>query len=269
MKLSKELRIALMSSTLAGIGIGMIIGYILGKRNSQDEDEYEEFDIMETVHCDELGEKLFTKNEVVKLIAENLSSKDEIVKLIVENLFSKDEVDKLVADALEKEAKKNISNAVGGMVINNSLASVANSQPIWTPNPLDNSFIIKAANALESYGEEETRTYSPDHPYLVREEDVFKTGMNPNDIEQLTYFMKDDVLIDQFGEIVVNRSTVVGTEFVDNFGYGSNDNTVVYVHNPKTNRDYEITLELGSYEMEVLEADEDQYMNAKKYFNLG
>lgn len=256
MKLSKELRIALMSSTLAGIGIGMIIGYILGKRNSQDEDEYEEIDIMETVHCDELGEKLFTKSEVVKLIAENLSSKDEIVKLIVENLFSKEEVDKLIADALEKEAKKKISNS-------------DNSQPIWTPNPLDNSFIIKAANALESYGEEETRTYSPDHPYLVREEDVFKTGMNPNDIEQLTYFMKDDVLIDQFGEIVVNRSTVVGTEFVDNFGYGSNDNTVVYVHNPKTNRDYEITLELGSYEMEVLEADEDQYMNAKKYFNLG
>lgn len=111
--------------------------------------------------------------------------------------------------------------------------------------------------------------YVSDEPYLVVEEDVFHTGLNPNDIEQLTYYQVDDVLADRFGEIITDRKSIVGTDFVDNFGYGSNDTTVVYVRNPKTKRDYEISLDYGSYEMEVLEADEDQYRNAKKYFNLG
>ena len=119
---------------------------------------------------------------------------------------------------------------------------------------------------LRTQGETE---YTSNEPYLVTEDDVFSSETDADDVVQLSYYEADDVLVDSFDEIIHEREAIVGSVFKDNFGYGSNDPSVVYVRSPRTGRDYEITLEKGSYEMEVLGADEEQYQNAVKFFKLG
>lgn len=119
---------------------------------------------------------------------------------------------------------------------------------------------------LRTQGETE---YTSAEPYLVTEDEVFSPENDPDDVVQLSYYEGDDVLVDSFDEIIHERSEIVGTVFKDNFGYGSSDPSVVYVRSPKTGRDYEISLERGSYEIEVLGADDEQYKNAVKFFRLG
>ena len=110
--------------------------------------------------------------------------------------------------------------------------------------------------------------YTSEEPYLVTENDVF-SDFGVDDIVQLTYYETDDVLVDSVGEILEERSVVVCEEFKKNFGYGSNDPNVVYVRNPKTKRDYEIVRDPGAYEQEVLDASDEQAINAVKSFKFG
>lgn len=106
--------------------------------------------------------------------------------------------------------------------------------------------------------------YTSDEPYLVDANDVLLADTNPDDVDTLSYYREDDVLVDSFDEIVLEREVIVG-----NIELNLIKGPVVYVRNPQTKRDYEIIIEQGSYEKEVLGADDEQYKNAVKFFKLG
>ena len=117
---------------------------------------------------------------------------------------------------------------------------------------------------LRTQGEVE---YTSDAPYLITEEEVFSENTNPDDVETLTYYRKDKVLADSFDEIIYDaRNVIIGK--ID-FSLMEGDEEVIYFRNPQTKRDYEVILKNASYEQEVLGADDEQYRNAVKFFDLG
>lgn len=104
-------------------------------------------------------------------------------------------------------------------------------------------------------------------PYLITEETYF-ANEGFFDQNQLVYFEEDDVLADNKNEIILERDEIVGSDFTDNFGYGTNDENIVYIRNEKLKADFEIYRDPGSYEKEVLGATDEQYDEARKFFKL-
>ena len=207
-----------------------------------------------------------------------------IGKKITEGKFEENSV-------IEEEERYIYEKDDGSVIISNSRID----KPVWTPSPFDISDkpsddkikwsdLVEYKDSLRLYiPEEEDKSnedpenlrtqgeteYESDEPYLVTEDVFFSSDEDANEIIQLTFYEDDDVLVDSFGDIVLNREEVVGTEFEENFGFGSSDPNVCYVLNGRTKRRYEIVLERGSYEMEILGATEEQYKNARKFFELG
>lgn len=164
--------------------------------------------------------------------------------------------------------------------------------PVWTPSPIDigrpsgrttekltwdqvqeeqfRTYITEySGKDLDDEDIENLRTqgeveYTSEEPYLVEEDDVFTVEADPSSVETLTYYKADNVLADSFDEIVTERETIVG-----DLDIGSINEDVIYIRSPRTKRDYEIIISQGSFERDILGADEDQYLNAVKYFNLG
>lgn len=76
--------------------------------------------------------------------------------------------------------------------------------------------------------------------------------------DQLTYYQGDDVLVDSMNKPVHNYHRFVGDEM--KFGHGSKDPNVVFIRNEKQMIEWEIALDTGRYETEVLGLDvEEEY----------
>jgi hypothetical protein len=82
--------------------------------------------------------------------------------------------------------------------------------------------------------------------------DEFKE--NPKDYDQrtLTYYEKDDVLVDERDTPIDDIDLTIGLEALDQFGNGSNDPNIVYVVNEWAAMGFEIIRERESYEETVL-----------------
>lgn len=68
----------------------------------------------------------------------------------------------------------------------------------------------------------------------------------------LTYYEGDDVLVDDKDVPIYNQSGTVGNL---RFGHGSNDQNVVYIRNAKLHSEFEVILDHGFYEHEILGVD--------------
>lgn len=168
---------------------------------------------------------------------------------------------------------------------------IKNPDPVWTPSPIDigrpsgrtteklvwddlyksatKNYISEEEEDDDDEDIENVRTqgeveYTSEEPYLVEEDDVFTVEADPSSVETLTYYKADNVLADSFDEIVTERETIVG-----DLDIGNINEDVIYIRSPRTKRDYEIIISQGSFERDILGADEEQYLNAVKYFNLG
>lgn len=68
--------------------------------------------------------------------------------------------------------------------------------------------------------------------------------------DQLTYYKGDDVLVDSLNKPIHKYVEFVGDEM--KFGHGSKDPNVVFIRNERHRMEWEIALDLGRYEVEVL-----------------
>lgn len=101
-----------------------------------------------------------------------------------------------------------------------------------------------------------------EHPYVISHVEFMENDPD-HEQESLTYFEGDDILCDEKDESLEPRYTV-GEDVFAKFGYGSNDNNVVYVRNEKLGIDYEILRSRGKYTREVLGVmDEDEIPRRK------
>lgn len=146
----------------------------------------------------------------------------------------------------------------------------------WEPNPLTDNLmdhLIKdyVSNDIEDDEDEDPENlrtqgeieYTSTEPYIIPEDEVFIDGNDPEDIETLMYYKKDEVLTDSFDEIVDSQRDIIG-----DIALRLVQDDTIYVRNPITKRDYEIVLINDAYEQEILGADDEQYKNAVKFFNL-
>jgi hypothetical protein len=107
-----------------------------------------------------------------------------------------------------------------------------------------------------SNGEDENWDYkvelekrNPNQAYTVHRDEYFE---NPDDHRQttLTYYQGDNILCDTDDTPIYDPENFVGK--VLEFGRGSQDPNVVYIRNERLQADYEVLLDHGYYQVEVL-----------------
>lgn len=92
---------------------------------------------------------------------------------------------------------------------------------------------------------------TPDEPYIITKDEFLENEHNHSQ-ESLTFYEGDDALSDSKDQVLVNPKNLVGADTLDRFGYGSEDENIVYVRNEKLELDFEIARSPGSFGEEVL-----------------
>ena len=94
-------------------------------------------------------------------------------------------------------------------------------------------------------------------PFIIHHDEFFE---NEHDFEQesLTYYENDLMLIASNDDVVENVPSVVGEDNLTRFGYGSNDNNIVYIRNERLEVDFEVIRSFTSYNKDVLGLDDDE-----------
>jgi hypothetical protein len=106
------------------------------------------------------------------------------------------------------------------------------------------------------YGKE-MQTRSPNHPYVIHQEE-FNNNQLELQHQTWTYYAGDDILADQDDEVVVRPELVVGEENLKKFGHGSDDSDVVFVRNERIGVEFEVCRSWKSYATEVQGIDPEE-----------
>ena len=90
---------------------------------------------------------------------------------------------------------------------------------------------------------------TPNAPYIIHRDEFYSQEIETNSQSTLTYYAGDDVLCDEQDSPVYDYKRIVGTL---EFGKGSEDISIVYVRNEKLEAEWEIILDHGYFQTEVL-----------------
>lgn len=89
---------------------------------------------------------------------------------------------------------------------------------------------------------------TPDHPYIIHRDEYMDNELD-YDQSTLTFYVGDEILCDEQNVPVYNPDKIVGKI---RFGYGSRDPSICYVRNEDLSAEYEILIDHGYYQQEVL-----------------
>jgi len=98
---------------------------------------------------------------------------------------------------------------------------------------------------------EEDDSVDPDKPYVITEESFSEEFLN-HDKVTITYYGADDTLADEDGSIISDIDEIVGYDSLDMKNTGLTHPHTVFVRNERIGTDYEILINLGSYQEQVL-----------------
>jgi len=118
--------------------------------------------------------------------------------------------------------------------------------------------IFKAEDSEWDY-ESELAERDPDKPYIIHRDEFFGEEMDCTQTT-ITYYAGDNILCDERDTPIYNPEQVVGQLM---FGHGSNDPNVVYVRNERLQAEYEILLDHGHYQVEILGQSIDEKLAAE------
>jgi hypothetical protein len=99
--------------------------------------------------------------------------------------------------------------------------------------------------------EEEMQNRSPDHPYVISQEEFLQAEPEFHQ-SSITYYAGDGALADEKDKEIPLIDPIVGEENLERFGHGSGDSRVVYIRNEKLETDFEVLMSDGKYAHEVL-----------------
>jgi hypothetical protein len=99
-------------------------------------------------------------------------------------------------------------------------------------------------------------------PYILHRDEYFDDGKHYTQ-STLTYYKGDDVLTDEHDVPIYNYKQIVGPENLI-FGRGSGDENIVFIRNDHLEAEYEIILDQGFYEVEVLGQELGDRLSAEK-----
>lgn len=96
---------------------------------------------------------------------------------------------------------------------------------------------------------------SPNRPYVITEGE-FRLDHLEFEKDSLTYYAGDDTLAEENGNYIPDKNGTAGNQnLLECFGMGSGDPRLLYIRNERVMADFEITLNDGSYNKEVLGLD--------------
>lgn len=105
---------------------------------------------------------------------------------------------------------------------------------------------------------------NPENPYIIHV-DEYNDEIGDDGIayskSTLTYYKGDDVLVDDHDVPVYNHEKVASPL---TFGKGSQDPSIVYIRNERLEADYEVILDHGYYQVEVLGDEIEQSFENQK-----
>ena len=95
---------------------------------------------------------------------------------------------------------------------------------------------------------------TPQEPFVISPDQFVQECKNYDKIT-ITYYQRDDVLVDEDGEPIIDEKPIIG-EALTHFGDMDADDNLVYVRNEKYDIDYEVIKEDLSYAGDILGFDE-------------
>lgn len=99
--------------------------------------------------------------------------------------------------------------------------------------------------------DEEVKNRGPDNPYIIHRDEYFSNEMEYRQTT-ITYYEGDQILCDELDTPIYNPEKIVGTL---RFGHGSQDPSICYVRNERLEAEYEVLIDHGYYQEEVLGAE--------------
>jgi hypothetical protein len=96
--------------------------------------------------------------------------------------------------------------------------------------------------------EAELEGRGPEFPYIIHRDEFFNKEMDCTQTT-LTYYKGDDILCDEHDVPIYNYGLIVGEL---KFGHGSEDSSIVYVRNENLGAEYEVILDHGYFQVQVL-----------------
>lgn len=111
--------------------------------------------------------------------------------------------------------------------------------------------------------DQELANRDPSAPYVIHQDEFVRDEKGYTQ-STLTYYSSDQILADEQDKPVYNHAEVVGEM---KFGHGSSGDSIVYIRNDRLHAEYEILLDDGSFEIEVLgfEAAEEEVQHSGLY----
>jgi len=227
------------TTSLVSVGIGMGIGYILGRRSSknihvipaQEPLDYEELEAFIAEAKEEAGIKGDSLEEEIVVPAPPPVSDTDRIAYGAE----------MVAKTLKRE-----------------MTSTHKQEPD----------IVATTEFAHDEGwdyDTEVAKRNSNHPYVIHYDEYFANEMEDAGYLQmaLTYYAEDDILADQNDTPVYNHTDIVGNledqaPGVPNviFGHGSKgDPNTVYIRNDKRKAEYEINRDSGGFAQAVMGLD--------------
>jgi hypothetical protein len=85
-------------------------------------------------------------------------------------------------------------------------------------------------------------------PYVIHRDEQEEMGLTQS---TFTYYEGDDVLCDERDRVVDSRDEILGSDFMEKFGHGSDDPNVVYIRNEELGVEIEVCRSPNSYAEEV------------------
>lgn len=140
------------------------------------------------------------------------------------------------------------------------------------PEPESRNVFQEAEDRLQEIDPDEGWNYdiekanrSPKAPYVIHRDEQGEMGLTE---ATWTYYEGDDVVCDSGDKIIDERDVILGDDFVEKFGHGSDDPNVVYIRNEQYSAEIELCRSPNSYAEEVhgfKHSDEVEYRTPRRY----
>lgn len=224
---------------VASFGIGVGVGYILGKRQTEKIIEVTEFEELE-FDFDVTG--MAEETEKAKRIIDE--------EAYVAPVLAPETDAEVVDDTIVVRA-----DPASALIEEHLEDPVVETEPEVEDELEEPEEELVQVNVFEDHDDDwdwdaevTQRDQNPGKPYQLHQDEYYRMEFDFPQLT-LTYFEGDNILVDENNEPIYNHHDVVG-DF--EFGHGSNNKDICFVRNDARRAEYEIIRHTGMYSREVL-----------------
>ena len=129
--------------------------------------------------------------------------------------------------------------------------------------PKSNNIWLNGAPMVpNSQYDPEIEQRDPSVPYVLTEEEFMEGELDHSQVS-LTYYEEDDVLLGADEIPIEEIDATLGRHNLDRFGYGSNDNNLLYIRNERIQVDYEVIRTGASYAQMMMGSSELEHSDGR------